>query len=263
VSGQATITLPDGTQRRLGNNPPPVSHVPKLFPEFGTTPTTTLIPRSQWQPVDLSRFRSPIKDQDGEGACNAFDSIYILEACRRLQGLPDVLLSPGYLYGHINGGSDDGSLLEDAMASLMTLGTCTAATVPELDWRNRPPAAATEALKYRALEVLVCPTFDHMASAILQGFFVSSGLSWCDNFTPGADGWLPMRGNNSVGGHAVARDQLATKGGVWGLGGPNSWGPSWGLAGGMFIAESLYDNQIGGFWAIRSVVDEGGQVPTS
>jgi hypothetical protein len=31
----------------------------------------------------------------------------------------------------------------------------------------------------------------------------------------------------------------------------------------MFIAESLYDNQIGGFWAIRSVVDEGGQVPTS
>lgn len=260
MTGNETITLPDGSVRRLGNKEQP-GGLTKAFPIYGQTPTAPMIARSQWKPVSFARFCSPIKDQDGQGACNAFNSVYLLEGCRRMQGLPDIRLSPGYLYGNINGGVDEGSYLEDAMAWLMNHGTCTAATVGELNWRTSPPAAAVEALNYRALEVYLCPTFDHMASAIQCGFWVSSGLAWFNNFNPDANGWLPKSSVMMVGGHAVARDGLAFDGSEWGLDGPNSWSASWGLAGRMVVRERHYSNQIGGFWAVRSVVDEGGQVP--
>ena len=103
---------------------------------FGETPTTRVIPRNEWQPVDLSAFVSPIKDQNGIGACNAFATINCLEACRRGRGLPDVTLSPGDLYSRINGGRDNGSLPEDALKTALLVGVATAATVPPLQKRS-------------------------------------------------------------------------------------------------------------------------------
>src|ERR1700679_3273702 len=97
----------NGYTRFLGNNIPPFG-LAKSWRTYGDVPETPIISRDHWQPTDLSNYMSPVKDQDGIGACNAFDTCYILEGCRTIQGLSHVTLSPGYLYGNINGGVDRG-----------------------------------------------------------------------------------------------------------------------------------------------------------
>jgi hypothetical protein len=254
------ILLPDGTTRKLGNNEPPAG-LCKSWPIYGDSPKTPLIRREDWKPIDLSRFMPEIKDQNGVGACNAFATISIVEGCRAQQGLPYVRLSPGYLYGRINGGVDRGSMLEDALDWMTQHGTVTAETVKELDWRARPANAVDESKKYRVLEAYLCPTFEHIASALQCGFFVNVGLMWYNTDTPDSDGWLPTSGRGG-GGHALARSSLDYRNGVWGAGGPNSWSRKWGKDGYCVIPESRFGRQIGGFWAVRSVTDEGGVIPS-
>ncbi len=251
-----------GHPRFLGNLYP-FDGLTKAWRTYGDTPETPMISRDQWRPTDLSKYMSPVKDQDGIGACNGFDTIYVAEGCRAIQGLPHVTLSPGYLYGNINGGVDEGSLLEDAMHWMMASGTCLASTVDELDWRSRPAKAAEEAKTYRVLEAFVCPTFEHMASALQCGFLVSAGVLWYANYTPDAEGWLPGHGRGQGGGHAICRCSLQERRGVWGLGGPNSWGIEWGKEGYFIMPESGFAGPVGGWWAVREMVDEGGVVPVA
>lgn len=254
------VELDDGRFVRLGNLIPEKGLM-KSWKVYGDTPTTPMIKREHWKPVDMSHFMSPVKNQNGIGSCNAHGTVYLVEACRRLQGLKDVLLSPGYLYGRINGGVDRGSFLEDAMTWMMERGTVPASMVPELDWRSVPSEAAEESKKYRILEVWLCPTFDHIASALQCGFFVSVGIMWSSNDNTDSDGWIPSSVRGRAGGHALARCSLDYRNGQWGAGGPNSWG-QWGKNGYCVIPETRFDRDIGGFWACRAVVDEGGVVPT-
>lgn len=260
--------LPDGSTKKLGNIAPPGNKLKGTWKVYGDYPQTPMIKREDWKPVDLRTFLPPVKDQDGIGSCNAFSTIYCSEGCRAVQGhafgTPTYAkLSPGFLYGLINGGSDDGSMLEDAIKTMTDVGTCLATTVGELDWKHRPQAAYDEAKKFRFLEAYWCPTFGHMASACQSGFFVSSGLMWYDNYNTDGDGWLPFRPRGNAGGHAVARCGLAINkdGKTWGLPGPNSWTEEYGAKGYMTIPEQLYNEAIGGFWALRQMVDEGQVVP--
>jgi hypothetical protein len=272
MSGLAYVTLPDGSQRRLGNNRPPAAHAARAFPEFGATPTTTLIPRSQWDGLIAAfsvgpdfPFLPPVHDQDGVGQCNCDDTTALIESCRMEQGLPHVQLSAADLYDRINGGADNGSMLEDAMHEALVNGVGTAATSGTIWRRGMRQASAAERARFRVLEALTCPTFDHCMSAVLQGFKLSTGIVWCDNYDPDADGWLPGPGSD-VGGHAIfgyKPQARATRGGTqYGIGHQNSWGVRWGLAGRFVIPEVAYSGgMVGGWWAVRSVVDEGGVVP--
>ena len=254
-------TSPAPPSRRMGNKVPTVK-LKAGWKEFGSEPKVPLIPRNEWKPVDLSAFLPDVKDQDGVGACNAFATVTAVEACRQQQGLPYRRLSPGYLYGNINGQRDDGSLLEDGLEWMTSKGTCLASTVPELAWKRSqwPAKAATEASDFVVLEAYVCPGFDAMASALQQGFFIVEGLAWYDNFTPDADGWLPARGRGNWGGHALAGYGLVKRGSTWGIATRNSWGETWGKKGDCVIPEPLFDNKIGGFWAVRSVKQVDGAV---
>jgi len=184
---------------------------------------------------------------------------------RMRQGLPYVQLSSADLYARINCGRDGGSLLEDALKEVMTNGVGTAATSGTL-WKNgvyKGPASDAERAKYRMLEAFVCPTFDHVISAVFQGFAVNSGVLWYDNYTPDADGWLPV-GVGNYGGHAIFGYKPAFRAGRWGVWHQNSWGVNWphaGAGGRFVIPESAYTGPVGGWFAFGSVVDEGGVVP--
>lgn len=246
----------DGAPRKLGNKIPPVRGPPITAKLYGSTPDTPLIPRSQWKEIDLSAYLPDVKDQDGVGACNAFATVTAVEATRNLHGLSYVRLSPGYLYGNINGGRDDGSMLEDGLAWMTQHGTCEAKTVPELSWRKSawPAGAAAEAKQYVVLEAYLCPTFDHYASALQSGFFGIEGILWFHNFNVDRDGWLPSRGTGGYGGHALCGYGLAQRNGVWGVRTRNSWGPRWGQGGNCVIPESLFSGPVGGWWAVRATV---------
>jgi hypothetical protein len=266
------VKLSDGSSRRLGNLVPARGLSPH-WPVFGATDKVRVIPRSEWDavadayPPDLDDPRlPPVSDQDGVGECNAHATVSCVEYVRGVQGLPYVELSPADLYARINGGRDQGSLLEDAMAEMMSRGVGTAATSGRL-WKNgyyKGPAPDSERARFRVVEAFLCPTFDHCYSAVAQGFAIVSGVPWYDNYDIDAAGWLPA-GRGNFGGHAIFgfRPVRRTVGGrvQYGVAHQNSWSEQWGLKGKFVIPETGYGSAIGGFWATRVVTDEGGVVP--
>lgn len=268
------IDTPDGP-RRLGNIIPDPDKVKYAFTPFGSVPQAKLIPRDLW-PTLMANYSGPpttnlrsASDQNGVGQCNCEAAAAAIEFIRRRQGLDQIELSPADLYARINGGVDQGSLLEDALKEITTNGIGTVASCGSL-WKTgyyKGPASATERAKYRALEVYDCPTFDHLFSAVMSGWVGVSGVLWYDNFTPGPDGWLPSP-SGRAGGHAVVAVQPAMriKNGQpeYGIWHQNSWGVNWPRQGanGLFvIPESAYKGPVGGWYAVRGVVDEGGILP--
>jgi len=255
----------DGKQYHLGCKPR-LLHPGALYPVLGDDPgrpEIKLIPREQWAEVDFSHFVPEILDQDRTNACNAFASIQTLHVLRAQAGLPYVKLSPGNLYGRINGGVDGGSNLSDAIQTLEKEGVCTAATVPELQWRPSrwPTGWRDEAKKFRILEAWDCPSFDHITSAILLGFPVNLGVLVGSNFTVGEDGWIAdyRRGG---GGHAMCGVGLLRhpSRGVWGVKVANSWGTRWGRSGFGILPESYFrSTPFTDGWAVRGAVDPSGE----
>jgi hypothetical protein len=220
-----------------------------------------LIPERDWFEIDYCHLASPIMDQDGRNACCGFASTQIVEAERRQEGLDEVDLSPGDLYARINGGRDQGALLEDALEELMRNGISTRATVHPLTvYQNQiDPRAAGERALYRMLEAWWCPTPQHVVSAVLRGFRVLGGVFWYDSDRPDSDGYLPTTEFGRRGGHAIPFFGVHKHRNQWWLGFPNSWGVGWGRRGwGYFPVGRLGDgSQNFGMWAMRSVVVPG------
>lgn len=264
---QHPITFVDdfGNLRALGNVPTPDNLLRGPWPEYGSVPETPMIPRSEWDRYLAPDLEDPflpyVHDQDGVGQCNCEAITLGLESCRAIQGLPHVKLSPADLYGRINGGRDQGSSLEDGMREALTNGVGTAQTSGLIWSRQTRYATEDERKRYRGLEAWLCPTFAHIASAAISGFRVIVGIMWCQNYNPGPDGWLPLTPGRQVGGHAFLGFSLHKKGTAYGLGCQNSWRTSFGLGGRFVCPEGAFNRTIGGHWAIRSVVDEGGVIP--
>lgn len=258
------IELPDGTTRRLGNLMP--TKALSAWPVFGEVPNTRIFPRSDWDRLlgdydSLSHehpFLPYTHDQNGVGQCNADASVTAAEFCRAVQGLPMIKLSAADLYAQINGGADNGSLLEDGIKAMMETGVGTAEKCGTLWKRGQyTPANASERAKFRVKEAYLCPTFDHCYSAVMQGFALISGVMWFSNYNPQSNGLLP-RGSGGAGGHAIFGYKPTKIAGRFALWHQNSWGESWGISGGKFaMAEEHYEGQVGGWWAIRSMTDEG------
>jgi len=235
---------------------------PRTIPIGALFEVITPIPREKWKPIDFSSFVPEVLDQDGQNSCNAFASIQAMHVCRAMIGLPYVKLSPGNLYGRINGGVDRGSTLSDALKELKANGVCRSSIVPIYEWNPRkwPSNWKDDAKKFRITEVYDCPTFDHLASAILQGFPVNLGVMVGRNFVVEKDGWLRDY-NGGYGGHAicgVGLDYHSTRK-TWGIKIVNSWGSDWGVNGFAILPESYFKgNWFNDGWAIRVVVDPEG-----
>lgn len=239
---------------------------PKLsWNKFGATANVPLIPRAQWKPITLNAYLPPPHDQDGIGQCASSSSCALLEASRTQAGLPYVYLSAGDLYGRreVSGGQDNGSTLEDNMNELLYNGVAPVDQSHPYVWNGRLQPSGTSAVRssYRFSEVYLCPTFEAAVSAIQQGFMVEIGMTWCNNFTPAQNGWLPRRGVGVAGGHALYSYGVAVAAdGTVGLVTRNSWSASWGGsadgtvdAGSCIIPESLITGSISGFYAVRAV----------
>lgn len=255
---------------RLANLPAPVSYA---WPIFGTAPDSPpLVPRGQWRDLigndtgpDFT-YRPPVHNQKDVGCCNPSSICALGEMLRKFAGLPHIPLSAGDLYGRINWGRDGGSLLEDGMREAMANGIASADVVPYLDWQTRRPAAVQDRKRFRFLEAYICPTFDHVMSALLQGFGVIAGILWYQNYKPDNKGWLPLAPAGSHGGHALLTYKPTwreTSGGdiIYGTWHQNSWTEDFGIGGACASPEPAWDGPVGGWWAGRVIITESSDLP--
>lgn len=268
-----SFELPDG--QKFGTGCLPEELMMQSAPIFGVDSLAYLIPRSEYKSLcDLNGtgFESPylsyVHNQNGYGMCNASATASAMESQRLKQGLPPVKLSAGDLYNRISGGVDQGSTLQAGIRAAMSQGIASVPVVPYLTWKSQVPGAAQDRPRFRVLEAYLCPTFDHMFSAVLQGFDVISGINWYDSYSRvDSDGWLPPP-SGRYGGHAVHgyKATYRQKSGLieYGIWHKNSWSVSWGRSGFGVFPERCYPDsaRVYGWWAVRAVVDEGGVVPS-
>lgn len=244
-----------GEPRKLGLLPTP-PHIRKRFRL--SSDVVDVVPRNKWEPVDWSHLVPRIMDQDGIGSCASEAAAQTIEVCREVSGLDRVKLSPGNLYGRVNGGRDQGSTLGDNLQEIQNRGICTERLVSHLDWQNwNAPGWEAEGQRYRTTEIYLAPGFDAMVSAVLKGFMVVTGIMVGNNFNPGADGWLPDYSSGS-GGHSMTHVGVAEKGGKWGLLTANSWGTNWGLGGFCVIPQSYFNTYWEDGYAARVAIDPVG-----
>lgn len=240
------------TEYALGCNPreAPVGARPLLESAI------SLIPRSQWKPVDLHHFVSPAWNQGSHGACVGFGGTKAIDTLRRGMGLPESALSPWDLYRQINGGRDAGANIHDALTALETNGVCTLALCPSYTNAKATAEVSVSRKLHVIAESFDCPNQDMMATALQLGFAMPFGVPVTSSWEPDKDGWLNPRGGVR-GGHCIMGCGFAkhpTKPGVFGVPFCNSWDLNWGIQGWGIYPLDLISPSYADAWACRLAI---------
>jgi hypothetical protein len=227
---------PRGVPRVLAALPPHGLHgVPRM------AATRVVLPRGQWQEVDLTRtWPLPIEDQGRSSACTGHmeQVVAALAWARRTNEV--VRFSPTFGYALCNGDRDQGAVISDVVRSLATAGICLASEFPEghIYRRQIPPQAFQTALRYRLGEWSHVPTFDEMATAITLGMPAGVGVLVGNNVFQAPGGVCPVP-DRVVGGHALPVVGLINRAGRWLLKVQNSWTADWGDRGYGYLSEEF------------------------
>jgi hypothetical protein len=222
----------------------------------------TLIPQSEW-PTKGGGLRNYMKWRENQGqygSCGGHGSSAALTAAinyqRARSGKDPLHLSPTFLYGLCNGGSDNGSAPDDLRQAILDSGCCLISTVPEgaIYSRRYPSDSYTEAKRFKGDQLLVLSTFEEMVTANLREEALFSGIFCGGNFNPSRLGVMPEFDGREVGGHCTAQiGELEKINGVWGLWTLNSWGASWGVDGWCWLPRSYFDGGLPSFGAVAIV----------
>lgn len=226
------LILPAG--KALGCKP----RSPRLMDAFPrAADVIPLIPEDQW-PEYMARNTIKqavwnIFDQDGVGSCAAEAATLAEMICREVANLDRVLLNPWSLYRQVNGGSDNGSGIDENLEAVMRTGILPESYWPRSKgWRSTPPVGwQTEAAKFRGLEAFDVQTKAEFGSCICAGLPVVVGVNW--------DG----------GGHAICFDEAMPNDAEF----ANSWSPTWNGNGfgRMGWGQIMRGVETFGAWALR------------
>lgn len=263
MSDLKTIIV-NGRKRKLGTLKPPTGFVSSLpLFEAAVEPlddsTLLRIAKSNSATGRTMFDSSWIMDQGQYGSCNGWAGASALSRARVRRGLKRVNLSGAYLYSLINGGRDNGSMLDDGMRTLQSRGCATLDSVksnqiyPSKYDRKK---ADREAAKHKAFECYQITSREGLWTALALGFdvvvAVHAGNAFSNIDRNGIAGV-----NNGNGNHAVMADGLLYAGGEIVADGANSWGTRWGDVGRMLLRWKHFERTIGvhSFYAIRSSTD--------
>lgn len=108
--------------------------------------------------IDLSANFPPVGEQGPQNSCVGWAVGHALKSYQerleeRWEFGPATVFSPAWIYNQINGGRDEGSLINDALQLIVNRGAATWWTMPydHADYWSRPADAATrEAAQYKA-----------------------------------------------------------------------------------------------------------------
>ena len=203
-----------------------------------------------------------IKNQNGRGACNGYAGAGALERARYLRGLTHIKLSGDGLYAAINGGRDQGSMLDDVMDWIQQHGVPPESLVPQHEYRkNRIPKEAYEqGERFKGFECYSVDSEPELLTGIALGF-VGVVATHVGGQYSSLDGEGISQGGNSSGNHAVGVDdaKYSTKSGQFLVDKFNSWGTNWGEQGRCYLTWDRHLKttvKYHRFYLIRSTTDD-------
>lgn len=209
-----------------------------------------LVPESNWRDFSLfERWATGIYDQNGQGSCVGHGGTMAFNICWELAGNTPQRFSPCYLYSLINGGRDQGAIVEDAMDALKRKGVCLEATVgPKQIYPSQfdKAEADAEAASYKLVEAYKLDSFSEIVSAVLLGFPVAFGVEIGRNFEPNAEGVVPPLSGQG-GGHCMAAVGVKKFSDRWRLQVANSWNARFGAAGLCYMDSSYFSGYVDAF----------------
>lgn len=176
-------------------------------------------------------------NQYSTSACNGWAWANMLTRCRLLRGIKDGKVFAGsYIYSHINGGRDNGSVIADGERIIEQFGCATMASCDySRIWRKQTKQFDAEAEQFKGLDALRVRSLEALQSALAQRWMavvaVHAGPKY-DRLTNGISGVQDGPGN-----HAVCVQDLVWHQGRMVYDQANSWGLSWGDGGFTYLTD--------------------------
>jgi hypothetical protein len=201
-----------------------------------------------------------IKSQGGRGSCNGYAGAKALEKSRFKLGHKHVALSGEGLYAQINGGQDNGSMLDKGMQVLCDHGCPPEDLVPheEYLWNRISQAAKDACPRFKAYECYRADTDDELVSGTAAGFLGVIAVHVANGFTTlDSDGRVTA--TDGPGNHAVGIDDFRPYKGKWELDMVNSWGRRYGQDGRGWVSWERHlrtTSRYHAFYLIRAATDD-------
>ena len=175
-------------------------------------------------------------NQNSTSACNGFAAAGGVTRVRKLRGIDDGWVGSGsWVYSLINGHRDGGSILEDGMKVIQSVGVCGQDVVPwdliypELQSDN----AREEAAKHKGLSAYRATTKQGLLTGLAAGYVAIAAIMVGPRFDAIQDGVAGVQ--NGVGNHAVLIEDLKWRDNSYQFLMCNSWGINYGDNGRVWL----------------------------
>lgn len=251
----------NGNERRCGSLPMPKNRVSSL-PPFGSAPNQPLWSDEQIKEVVTDPSRMPsrelfgpewILDQLSFGSCNGHALAAAGARARWLRGIRDKLLFSGaYSYSKMNGGRDNGSIIEDDIEVGTRYGFCPLSLVPanQIYPSQQPKTADAEAAKNKGLEAYKVvgdwsTKMRAVRTALAQRFGVIVAVMAGNGYSRVDSRGVCVGVDAGSGDHAVLGDDLLWDGKRWLYDSPGSWGTTLGHDGRVYLTDNHFKQTLG------------------
>lgn len=253
-----------GEVRRLGSLCRPAGFVSAFaafesaFPLLDDADIRKLMTDSNRPPRRAIFSAEWIQNQRSHGSCNGYAGAAALSRSRWLRGIYDnLILSGAYLYSKMNGGRDNGSMLDDGMHAVEKYGCAPELLVPwnQIYPRDQSPTADMEASKHKGLSCYAVESLQGLRSALALGFPCIVAVHAGGRFSTLNSGVCGV--DSGSGNHAVMVDDLVVRGSEFLYDMANSWGLDFGEFGRGFLTEAHFAQTMKyhSFYAIPTTVE--------
>ena len=270
---QISIALPKTHPCMLRPSPP--GHYPKVSVKKVDEKLTVIYGSSAVIPsnVDLSNGEPPVGDQGQQGSCVAWATGYYYKTYQEGKDhgwdltTIDHQFSPAFIYNQINGGSDSGSTISDAMKLIREKGCDTLYEFPynDQDYITQPTETQLqEALPYRSINYAEFfsgqgnANIDELKKYLATGDTIVFAIPVYSNFMYAPDDPNYVVGTKKkgryFGGHAIQcvgyNDSLQAFKII------NSWGTDWGYNGFTNVSYDFIQQYAWEAWCMTDATDD-------